>query len=85
MGYYFRQQHELLLVATKGNLPPPKPEDRLPSVFESRRTKHSEKPAIVYEAIERMYPELPKIELFARGQARSGWSVWGNESRAHGN
>jgi N6-adenosine-specific RNA methylase IME4 len=25
-----------------------------------------------------MYPDLPKIELFAR-QARLGWSAWGNE------
>jgi N6-adenosine-specific RNA methylase IME4 len=79
MGYYFRQQHELLLVATKGNLPPPKPENRLPSVFESRRTQHSEKPEVVYEAIEQMYPELPKIELFAR-TTRNGWKSWGNQS-----
>jgi N6-adenosine-specific RNA methylase IME4 len=28
--------------------------------------------------IERMYPELPKIELFAR-QERVGWAAWGNE------
>jgi N6-adenosine-specific RNA methylase IME4 len=28
-----------------------------------------------------MYPELPKIELFARN-AREGWSVWGNEAPA---
>jgi len=28
-----------------------------------------------------MYPELPKIELFAR-QTRSGWQAWGNEVRA---
>jgi N6-adenosine-specific RNA methylase IME4 len=26
-----------------------------------------------------MYPELPKIELFAR-QARPGWEAWGNEA-----
>jgi MT-A70 len=31
-----------------------------------------------YELIEQMYPELPKIELFAR-QARPGWEAWGNE------
>jgi N6-adenosine-specific RNA methylase IME4 len=31
--------------------------------------------------IARMYPALPKIELFAR-QARAGWAVWGNEVRA---
>jgi N6-adenosine-specific RNA methylase IME4 len=26
-----------------------------------------------------MYPELPKIELFARN-ARKGWARWGNEA-----
>jgi len=26
-----------------------------------------------------MYPELPKIELFARTR-RPGWDVWGNEA-----
>jgi len=25
-----------------------------------------------------MYPELPKIELFAR-QTRPGWQAWGNQ------
>jgi hypothetical protein len=25
-----------------------------------------------------MYPELPKIELFARAE-RPGWTTWGNE------
>jgi N6-adenosine-specific RNA methylase IME4 len=32
---------------------------------------HSRKPDEAYEMIERMYPELPKIELFAR-QERPG-------------
>ena len=39
--------------------------------------EHSRKPDEAYELIERMYPELPKIE-FAR-QARPGWAAWGNE------
>jgi N6-adenosine-specific RNA methylase IME4 len=26
-----------------------------------------------------MYPELPKIELFAR-HARPGWAAWGNQA-----
>lgn len=34
MGYYFRQQHELLLVATRGNIPSPETENRPPSVIE---------------------------------------------------
>ena len=27
-----------------------------------------------------MYPELPKIELFARGH-REGWVAWGNQAK----
>lgn len=81
MGYYFRQRHELLLVATRGNLPTPAPENRLDSVFECPRTGHSEKPPIVYEFIERMYPEFLKCELFARN-SREGWAAWGNQVNA---
>lgn len=78
MGYYFRQQHELLLVAAKGNLPVPLPEDRVSSVISAPRGKHSEKPVEVYEIIERMYPDLPKLELFSRKE-REGWKAWGNQ------
>jgi hypothetical protein len=34
-------------------------------------------------AVERMYPELPRIELFAR-QTRDGWAAWGNEAPTRG-
>ena len=30
--------------------------------------------------VDTYYPTLPKIELFARGAARPGWDVWGNEA-----
>jgi N6-adenosine-specific RNA methylase IME4 len=79
MGYYFRNQHELLLIAVKGNPPVPRPENRHSSVINAPRTEHSRKPDEVYEVIERMYPNFTKIELFAR-QARKGWTVWGNQA-----
>jgi N6-adenosine-specific RNA methylase IME4 len=66
-GYYVRQQHENLLIARRGELPLPLPEDRLSSVITAPRAEHSVKPVEFYERIERMYPELQKIELFARG------------------
>lgn len=81
MGYYARQQHELLLIGRRGNLAVPDPEDRPSSVIEAPRTEHSRKPQEAYDAIARMYPVLPRVELFARG-ARPGWSVWGNEAEA---
>lgn len=78
MGYYFRQQHELLLVAAKGSIPVPEPSSRVSSIISAPRTEHSAKPHEVYEVIERMYPELPKVELFSRSP-RDGWHAWGNQ------
>jgi N6-adenosine-specific RNA methylase IME4 len=78
LGYFVRNQHELLLVATRGDMPSPSPANRPPSVIHAPRREHSRKPDEAYELIEQMYPELPKIELFAR-QARAGWAAWGNE------
>jgi N6-adenosine-specific RNA methylase IME4 len=42
------------------------------------RQEHSRKPEDVHERINRLYPNLQKIELFAR-RPYPGWSVWGNE------
>jgi N6-adenosine-specific RNA methylase IME4 len=81
MGYYARQRHELLLIATLGNPPTPAPAQRPDSVVEAPRGAHSAKPGIFAELIERMYPALPKIELFCR-VPREGWSAWGNEAAA---
>jgi ParB/RepB/Spo0J family partition protein len=78
MGFYFRQQHEILLVGNRGN---PIVPDLSSSIIHAPRGKHSAKPVEVYEIIERMYPDLPKIELFARGK-RKGWAAWGNQAEA---
>jgi N6-adenosine-specific RNA methylase IME4 len=51
----------------------------VPSVIQAPRREHSRKPDETYELIERMYPELPKIELFARA-GREGWDAWGNQA-----
>lgn len=81
MGYYARQQHEVLLIAKKGEIPPPLPALRPPSIIHGERKEHSAKPECVYEIIESMYPELSKIELFARN-TRPNWAAWGNQSNA---
>jgi N6-adenosine-specific RNA methylase IME4 len=79
MGYWFRQQHELLLVGVKGNYSPPPPDKRFPSVIRSPRTEHSRKPEVVYELIEAMFPNARLLELFARRNDRPRWVAWGNE------
>jgi N6-adenosine-specific RNA methylase IME4 len=80
-GYYFRQQHEHLLVARRGEVPRPAPEKLCSSLIRAPRPGlHSAKPRIMYDIIERMYPGLRKIELFARGPACPGWTNWGLEA-----
>jgi N6-adenosine-specific RNA methylase IME4 len=79
LGYFVRNQHELLIVAARGDMPCPLPANRPFSVISAPRREHSRKPDEAYELIERMYPELPKIELFARS-AREGWATWGNQA-----
>jgi N6-adenosine-specific RNA methylase IME4 len=79
-GYHVRNKHELLLIAKRGELPPPQPENRPESVVFAERGDHSAKPLIVYDLIETMYPALAgqRIELFARA-SRPGWASWGNQ------
>ncbi len=81
LGSWYRLQHELVLVATRGKLPPPAPVNRPLSVIRSPRLAHSAKPAAVRQQIERMYPDVPRIELFARGRI-DGWDVWGLEAES---
>lgn len=78
-GYWFRNQHELLLVGTKGDIPAPAQGTQFVSVNAAPIGEHSEKPVSFYEMIEHYFPNLPKIELNAR-QARDGWDVWGLEA-----
>ena len=78
MGYWFRGQHELLLVGVKGN-PGATPEcERRSSIFSESRGKHSKKPECVYEWIESAFPDKKKLEMYCRSP-RSGWASWGNE------
>lgn len=78
MGYWFRIQHELLLVGVKGK-PGATPEsERISSIFSEKRGPHSSKPVCVYEWIERAFPGTDKLEMYCR-KPRDGWASWGNE------
>jgi len=62
----------------KGDVPAPAPGEQMPQIVYAPVGQHSEKPAIFAEMIEKMFPNVPMIELFAR-RRRPGWAVWGNE------
>jgi N6-adenosine-specific RNA methylase IME4 len=80
-GYWYRNQHELLLVGTRGNVPAPAMGTQFTSVNQAPVGEHSEKPDSFYLMIETYFPTLPKIELNAR-RARAGWDRWGLEAEA---
>jgi N6-adenosine-specific RNA methylase IME4/ParB-like chromosome segregation protein Spo0J len=80
-GYWARNKHELLLVGTRGSIPAPAPGTQLESLIEAPVGEHSAKPEAFAEMIERLFPTLPKIELFARGEARPGWDAGGTRRR----
>lgn len=89
MGYWFRSQHEPLIVATRGKMSPPQNDMRCGSLLrypiQSRLARvdgkcnaHSRKPWEVRAMIARWYPNHRKLELFAR-EKTDGWDVYGNE------
>lgn len=79
-AFTVRYAHEYLLYMYKGKLTPVAKDERgkISTVFREQVTKHSKKPEAAYQIIERLYPNLKKIELFARNE-RAGWDCWGNE------
>ena len=76
LGYWTRANSELCLIATKGKLI--RQSASVSQVIDSVIGEHSEKPEIVYDKIEELMGELPRIELFAK-KKRKGWDSWGNE------
>ena len=77
-GYWNRNKHELLLIGRRGSIPAPSPGTQPPSTIAAPVEEHSRKPEVFYDIIEELFPDLPRLELFAR-MSRDGWAAWGNE------
>jgi N6-adenosine-specific RNA methylase IME4 len=80
LGSYARVQHEVLLIGSRGGQTTLT--KSLRSVVEAKPLKHSQKPAVFRELVERNSPG-PRLELFARGSA-PGWVAYGNEPGSMG-
>ncbi|MBA7627604.1 hypothetical protein ES703_35071 [subsurface metagenome] len=78
LGWYCRNQHELLLIAEKGTMSLPPPASRPKSIINAPRTNHSQKPRKIYGLIERAYPGYQYLELFGFKNSRKHWVTWGN-------
>ena len=78
-GYWGRDRHELLLIGRRGDVAAPLMGTQPETVFSEKKGRHSAKPAYFAEQIERLYPGIPKLEMFCRS-SRSGWDAWGYEA-----
>jgi N6-adenosine-specific RNA methylase IME4 len=63
------------LLGTRRKVPAPAPGEQFRSVIKADSSKHGAKPIEVRKMTETMFPNLPKIELFARKRC-IGWDAW---------
>lgn len=80
-AYTVRFGHEYLLYMYRGKLTPVAKEaqGKVHTVFTEKVRRHSQKPEISYQIINQLYPDLKKLELYARYE-HEGFDIWGNEA-----
>lgn len=78
MGRIFRQTHEVCLLGVKGKAYSMLKNKSQRSVHFSPNPKHSEKPEILQDRLELMFPNTTKLEMFAR-RSRTNWTCVGLE------
>lgn len=87
-GRWVRDRHEVLLIATRGNMPAPIPGTQCESIISEKKGDHSVKPVGFAEMIQRFYPGVPKLEMFQKASSlvhgdvrlNGEWKFWGFES-----
>ncbi|WP_107678066.1 MT-A70 family methyltransferase [Agrobacterium sp. LAD9] len=88
MGFELRDQTEHLLIGKRGNFPAPTPGEQPRSLYREKKGPHSRKPVYFAQEIDRLWPNLRKLELFQRkdslaeGDIRLNgmWDFWGNQA-----
>jgi N6-adenosine-specific RNA methylase IME4 len=95
LGHWFRYNHELLIVATRGEIPCVAPGLNWPAEIDAPAEGHSRKPEVFADLVAAYFPNLPKLEMFYRAlddpaaerlrrakREAVGWHVFGNEAEA---
>lgn len=80
-GYYVQHNKETLIIGVKGNPPAEMDHEAFEScLVQQRGVRQSHKPTELYEMIEKMFPGMMYLEIFARPHnLRSGWVSLGIE------
>jgi site-specific DNA-methyltransferase (adenine-specific) len=78
LGSWTMKNYEICLFGTKGKMLKYKKVNNVYQKVLAQRTIHSKKPYKIIENIEKLFGDLPRIELFAR-EKHNDWDCWGNE------
>lgn len=76
-GYLLRSAAEFYLIGTVGK--PKTAVKNVRNLIAAPVREHSRKPNQMRRDLERMFPDVPRAELFARTTA-PGWDSWGNQT-----
>lgn len=77
MGRWTRANPEYVTLATKGH--PSRISAAVHSIIKAPIREHSQKPGEYRERIVKLMGDVPRIELFCRGESDNGFDAWGNE------
>ena len=77
LGFHTRSNPEQCLIA-KRRKGLRRSDNSVPQLLIAPRSEHSRKPDETYSRIERLYGDVPRVELFAR-RSVPGWTAIGNE------
>ncbi|WP_244479489.1 MT-A70 family methyltransferase [Rhizobium sp. Leaf384] len=88
MGRWVRDRTEHLLICKRGDFPGLEMGTQPESLYSEAKTEHSRKPMWFAKEIDRLFPDMRKLELFQRKESlhfadvRNGptWAFWGFEA-----
>lgn len=93
MGRWVRDRAEILLIGKRGKISlAPEMGTQPPSLYAEKKGPHSRKPVWFAEQIDRLYPTMPKLEMFQRRESLADgdvrlngtWEFWGNQAGVPG-
>jgi N6-adenosine-specific RNA methylase IME4 len=81
VGHWLRNSTEHCAMAVRGNVKAfaGRTLTNQSSILHSPRREHSRKPEQFFELVEKLCPDMTKLEMFAR-ESRDGWDCWGDQA-----
>ncbi|WP_373529031.1 MT-A70 family methyltransferase [Nostoc sp.] len=81
VGHWLRNSTEHCALAVRGNVKAfsGRTLTNESTILHSPRREHSRKPEQFFELVEKLCPDMTKLEMFARS-SRVGWDCWGDEA-----